>query len=479
MDIHYNLYESEVIMNRVRQFLLIALLAAIVSGSASGVIRSIFIWDAAAPGATFQHPDSTSTSLVRPRDGWIQALEAIQADTDGAIYGMRDTIMFEYGTDWPTDLNPFSIIIISMGWIDGSGPDDIDAAKQAQIIAHLDATDRTPAGQTAVILEGNDFAKLYCDTSASHYTYAGTFADYTGALLLIDDGGPPDVLSGEDSSLAQGMSFGYRAPSPAATSLDDIIINDAVWDGHHLRYLFNASSKSPARGIQRRSYSPGAVITLPFQFGNIPRGGNTKEQLLARMLDFSIMPLAEITTALHAGDTLFSDSLFTLNFTTYNIRAMKEAIIDYSTDGGTSWHILNSVPNPSPEEDFEFYLPRNPGAECYIRVTVHDSVFNSTSDTSAPFVLVNPANIDETPPLPETASIHAYPNPFNAAVLLDVSAQFGSEVEIYDIYGALVDVIPFNAPHSTVLWDAHGRPAGIYLAKVSGTSARAKLLLIK
>ena len=126
-------------MRDMRLILIIsAMMAILVAGSVLAVQRSIYIWDAAAPGATFQHPDSTSPFLIRPRDGWIQALEAIQDDEGGDLYAMGDTISFSFGSDWPADLNPFSIVIISMGWIDGSGPDDIDAARQAQIITFLD-----------------------------------------------------------------------------------------------------------------------------------------------------------------------------------------------------------------------------------------------------------------------------------------------------------------------------------------------------
>ncbi len=448
------------------------------AGISFAVNRSIYIWDAAAPGATFQHPDSTSPSIIRPRDGWIQAIQAIQADEGGDIYGMRDTLLFSYGTDWPTDLNPYSIVIISMGWIDGSGPDEIDAAKQAQIIAHLDATDRTPEGQTAVILEGNDFAKLYCDTAATHFTYAGTFADYTGTLLLLDNAGHTDVLVGEDSSFAEGMRFNYKFSAAASTSMDDIIINSAVWDEHYLRYIFNATGKCPARGIQRRSYSPGAIVTLPFQFGNISRGVYNKEQLLTRILDFCIMPLTEITTAV-TSETLYTDSSFTLSFTTYDNRCVTTAVIEFSTDGGVGWHMVNQVPFPGSLEDFDFNLPHHAGSEFYLRVTVHDSVFNSTADTLGPFVLLNAAGMSEGGALPVDFSLTANPNPFNGAVTLRAYGPVASEIEIYDIYGSLVAKLPFGPKGETVLWDASAQAAGVYLSRIAGSNARAKLVFIK
>ncbi|MCK5833251.1 hypothetical protein KAH81_06225 [bacterium] len=466
-------------MKKKRDILFFALIATFVAiSSVYAITRSIYIWDAAAPGANFQHPDSSSTFIIRPRDGWLEAINAIQADEGGDIYGMRDTLLYSYGTDWPSDLNPFSIVIISMGWIDGSGPDDIDAAKQAQIIAYLDATGRTPGSQTAVVLEGNDFAKLYCDTSASHYTYAGTFADYTGALLLVDDGGAPDMLVGEDSSFADGMSFDYHPTEGATSSVDDIIINDAVWDSHHLRYVFNASSKCPARGIQRRSYSPGAMVTLPFQFGNIPRGGNSKEELCARLLDFCVMPLTDITTAL-SGDTLFMDSVFTIGFDTYDNRCVILAEIEYTTDAGATWHMVNQVSYPTEHEDFEFNLPHTHGGECYFRITVHDSVFNSTADTSESFVLLDPTLVDDKILRPDEISITTYPNPFNGEVSIRARAPFDSEVQIYNIYGSMLVRIPSVAPECEVIWNASAEPVGIYFARIANSCARTKLVFIK
>ena len=466
-------------MRDMRLILIVsAMMAILVAGSVLAVQRSIYIWDAAAPGATFQHPDSTSPFLIRPRDGWIQALEAIQDDEGGDLYAMGDTISFSFGSDWPADLNPFSIVIISMGWIDGSGPDDIDAARQAQIIAFLDSTGRTPGSQTAVILEGNDFAKLYCDTASSHYSYAGTFADYTGALLFIDDGGAPDVLVGEDSSFADGMTFEYATTAGAISSMDDIILNDALWDSHHLRYVFNASRKCPARGIQRRSYSPGAMITLPFQLGNIPRGSNTKEQLVARALDFCIMPLPEIITDL-SGETLYVDSSYSLELQSYDNRCVVRTVVDYSSDGGASWHFLREVPYPAFHSTIDLDIPAHPGAECYLRATAYDSVFNWTSDTSASFVIFDPTMVDERPPMPKSISIMAYPNPFNGEVALRVRLDEPSKIEIYNIYGARVAVFDANPPETTVHWDATGSPTGIYLARLSETKARTKLIYLR
>ena len=465
-------------MGNLRHIIMVTAIFAILVGSALAVNRSIYIWDAASPGAEFQHPDSTSTHLVRPRDGWIDALEAIQADEGREDYAMGDTIIFSYGTSWPSDLNPFSVVIISMGWNDGTGPDDIDATKQAQIMTFLDSTGRIPGNQKAVILEGNDFANLYCDTSSSHYTYAGSFADYAGALLLVDDGGAPDVLFGEDSSFAEGLSFHY-APTPGATtSVDDIVLNDALWDNHHLRYVFNASRKCPARGIQRRSYSPGAVITLPFQLGNIPHGVNTKEQLVARALDFCVMPLPEIVTGL-SGETLYVDSLFSLEFQSYDNRCVVKTVIDYSTDCGASWCFLHEVTYPEFHETLDFDIPNHPGAECYFRATSHDSVFNFTSDTSAQFTIFDPTAVGEHPSKPYGAALSAFPNPFNSEVTFRATIDEPAEIQIYSIYGSRMAGFDVEPPNDIVRWDATGKPSGIYLARISGTTERIKLVYLR
>ncbi len=94
---------------------------------------------------------------------------------------------------------------------------------------------------------------------------------------------------------------------------------------------------------------------------------------------------------------------------------------------------------------------------------------------------------NEPTPQPKTISLSAYPNPFNAQVMLSVGdlKQDGS-VGIYDIAGRLIRKLPVSMTDSEILWDGKneagiGVSTGIYFAKVlNGHSAQSiKLTMLK
>jgi len=452
-------------------------LIVIIAGSISAMNRTVLILDlAGGSGARFEHPDYPGDT-IRPYQAWVEAINEINADR--AAYNMRDSIVYTVDYEFPLTINS-DIVILSFGWR-GTGAPNLTSAQQNLLIELLDSTSRTPEKQTALFIEGNDFAELYCDTSAG--TYAGTFADYTGALLFDSDDTPAALLAAEDSSLAEGMAFDYRITTGGpCTHMDDIIINDAVWDSHHLRYLFNAGSRNPARGLQRRSYSPGAVVLLPFQFGNIPRGGgitNHKEDLLVRMFDFAIMPLVDIQSALPA-DTLWVDTLYSMDYTVYDNRCVKKLVFEYSSDGGATWMAMNEIPNPDLDTvlTIEFSIPPSTGDDCLIRLIASDSTYNFTADTTEPFVVMN-FGIGEGDRIPTAPYLRPFPNPFNAELSFDVYVDIDSKVQIYDIAGRMVAQMPVSSGESTLRWVPGGLPAGVYLARIANTGVAMKAVYLK
>jgi hypothetical protein len=438
--------------------------------------RNVLILDLAGGSARFEHPDRTG-EMIRPYQAWVEAIDSLNANR--ARYNMRDSIIYYIDYEFPTTINS-DIVILSLGWR-GTGAPILSASQQNMLVDLLDSTTRTPEKQTALFIEGNDFAELYCNPGGG--SYAGTFADYTGALLLLADAGALSLLHAEDSSLAAGMNFNYRVTdSGPCAHMDDIIINDTLWDSHHLRYLFNASSRNPARGLQRRSYSPGAVVLLPFQFGNIPNGGgvtNSKEDLLVRMFDFAIMPLIQIESEL-PSETLWVDTVYNIEFTVYDNRCVKHLRFEYSSNGGASWISLNELSNPPLDTPLieDFSIPPSTGDNCMLRLVATDSTFNFTADTIGPFVVMN-SNIDDEIAKPSALYIRAFPNPFNAEVTFDIEVSAESKVEIFDLTGRKIAEIPVSSSDTYVRWRPEGLPAGVYLAGIAGTSAQAKAVYLK
>ena len=468
--------------NRHKFVVIIALLAFLAAGALGQIERTVFVWDEAAPGNSFPHPDSSGGFLIRPKDAWIEAINALNADREG--FAMKDTLLLVTSSDWPADLNPYDIVILSLGWNDGTGTPNLDSTKRAQIMEHLDRTARTPELQTSLIIEGNDFAYLYCDTASSHMPYIDPFSDYVGAVLKLNDGGPPGTLVGEDSSLAEGMGFSYAAAPGPNTSVDDVEMNRSGPYASHTNYLFNASRKCPARGIQRIIYSSGAVILLPFQFGNISRGVNCKEELLARMIDLCVMPIPQI---LHdfGGETFYIDSTYNIEFRAYDNRCVTTVIVEYSTDGGESWVLLESLAYPGTDSllQYPFEIPATVSDSCYFRMTAHDSVYNFVADTAGPFA-IEAASVSEAPGRPVERSISVFPNPFNFGAHISVSSPEPAELRIYDISGRMVESFPVRPPETRVNWDCRSAggitvPAGVYLAHLSGSRVTRKLVFIK
>ncbi len=317
-----------------------------------------------------------------------------------------------------------------------------------------------PGDDHALIVEGNDFCETYGDTSSSHYTYTDLM-DFFAVTLREPTGSYFDQLYGQIGSFADGMVFGYPSDgSGPGLSPDDIIINEESDFYADATYLFDVSTKSPARGMQRRGYTPsterqaGATVLLPFVFGNLEDGEYSKANLLYKIIDFVTVPISIFSTPWESNN-IEAYTVEEIEIFQYDKVGVSELRVEYSADAGESWTPIY-VGEPEPDlETIYWTVPPAISSTCYLRVRSEDASGNQSSQTVGPFGIILPFDTDDNM-LPAQTTLTAYPNPFNSSCVIKASAD--ETVKIFNTSGNRI----FESKGTTIWQPDENTSAGIF-----------------
>jgi hypothetical protein len=88
----------------------------------------------------------------------------------------------------------------------------------------------------------------------------------------------------------------------------------------------------------------------------------------------------------------------------------------------------------------------------------------------------------EAPILTESNDLNVCPNPFNPAVTLRYAGGLIKQATVYDMHGRMVEDLTGKFKNGSVIWNAVGKPSGVYVARFVAGDGRAwqkRITLIK
>ena len=465
---------------------LILILILIIFGLSFGGITRIYIWNRVGSEPFFENPETGTTTIPR----W--EYEHYLAKIDSLIFRgdipAHDTLDWNFGDTLPEyAMEMYDIIIGLFGW-PGSGSPGLTTEEDMFLANFLESNIMEIGGQRAVLLEGNDFARRYCFPGSPYLIKNYLCVEYLGTTP------PPDSIKGVMGTFSQHLKFEYaRGTGGPDTLSDDIAIYYPPEWSSHANFSFNLDAKSPARGILRSSYSPGACQLITFCFGNLKNGSypNTKEELLKRMLDYAIPPLGWLLDD-YTDTILYVDSLYYVRYTHYDNFLVKQLTLKYSTDNGATWNILYNVGFPTDSDTLlPWIVPPAPSDSCLLSIEVSDEAFNFFADTSGMFKIVSAVEIDggKNHLTPKNWLSPAYPNPFNSRTTFRAILEDGGTINIFDVSGKVVRTLFVGSTRrqgSMFSWDGkddNGEqlPAGVYfiVARSGNWQKAINLLMVK
>ena len=449
-------------MDRINRFLGIILLVVVGSAFAS---LDIAVIDFSGEMAVFYDPDSIH-GYIHPISAIQNSFEILLDSVD--IYNVREPINVNYFIDLPADLSVFNLVYILFGW-EGSEEHVLTEDEMDALIVYI--LDGSAYEERSLIIEGNDFCENYGDTALTHYTYT-PLLDYFASTLREPTGSSFDMLFGQIGSFAEEMFFAYPSGSGPSISPDDIIINEESPYSHQANYLFDLSTKSPARGMQRRGYTPGtappagACVLLPIITGNLKNHTFTKTDLLYRMLDFVTIPTIFFTSSCEYEEVV-AHSIQTIEFVQHDKIEISKMKLEYTTDGGDTW--LTALIT-DPDEDFRSFdwtVPASPSDMCFLRIVAWDRADNVATQMTGVFEIIVPFDAEEEN-LPKTNELKAFPNPFNSTCSISLPNNFEGSISIYNLHGQ--EIFSDYVKSNSFIWSPTNIEAGLYMVQSSDAS---------
>ncbi|MCD6098008.1 T9SS type A sorting domain-containing protein [bacterium] len=449
---------------------------------------NIYIMDCSGPMNLLVVPDSMGVEYeTTPAFELLNSILTLNSySSPVAGEWMLDSVSVDVGTELPS-LDAYDIIFLTTGW-PSSGGRVLAEWELDSLISFIDPPEAPVRGKPrGLFIEGNDFAYNHGDTSALHSTYHPIF-DYL-ACLLLDTAGPHfTILRGVTGSLAEGLDdiiyYGTEDTGPRE-SVDDIDINPESPAAPYASLVFTGvESKSPARGMQRRSFPPlhkdtefmvGATVYLPFIFGNIDNSSpsNIKLYLMARILNFLIPPRVKMDTT-SLPDTFYIGGRYPLTCFKHDNFEGATFFLSVSYDSmSTLDTIATSYSGPDEAVFTVDFIPDATTDNLFFQLSGRDIVGNNVEKIYGPFVVTIPTGIET--PQPDKVELSAYPNPFNQTVIIRTGN--GETVSVYNVEGKLVAKIPTDG--STARWTPKDLPAGVYIARMDGNGRTLKLLFLR
>lgn len=441
-----------------------------------GATTRVLILNRSGTNSNFPNPDHP-TEIINPATQYERSLNRISNSLLADTLRSHDTIFFAISDDVSVDMSEISdydIIIGLFGW-PGSNSIGFTESESRTFREFLESNEPSIGGQKALIFEGNDLARRYADTTGTVGVFDSLLVFYFNAVYIASNPAP-SYLYGYPGTCFEGLYCTYThnsAPGGPDTTCDDVGIYQFNTWASHANYGFYGGGKDPARGIIRRTYSPGATILFSFSLANVS-DSIARDGILKRAVDFSVSPLGKITYPT-TGGILHTEDTVLVKYWHYDNIGVSSLKIKFRPDTVSPWSTLKNVTYPIDEDTtYQWAVPNLPSNTCYMILELEDEAKNFYQDTIGPFTILPSSEIGEYKSTIRS-KYTPFPNPFNSSVFIPVISH-KANVTITDLNGRTIKTLN-SVANNPLIWDGTDNfgqkvSAGIYLASVEEIDKR-------